>query len=110
MLYKLRRKKVCGVEKIRTTISTIELKRLLVELKEKRSDIHIRIRLIGQMWKPNFMIIVGTTDKGIVLYRRLLVDAGEVGHVVPEPQGGGEGVTATLAYQEWPARDAAATA
>lgn len=55
------------VEKIKTLVSTIELKRLLVELKEKRSDIHIRIRLIGQMWKPNFMVIVGITDKGIIL-------------------------------------------
>jgi hypothetical protein len=55
------------VEKNKTLISTLELKRLLVELKEKRFDISFRYRLIGEMWRPNFTRIVGLTEKGVML-------------------------------------------
>jgi hypothetical protein len=64
---KLRLENECGVNPIKTLVSTPELKRLLVELREKRSDIHIRFRLIGQMWKPNFLKILNINDKGIIL-------------------------------------------
>ena len=55
------------MEKIKSEVSTIELKQLLTELKEKGSDVHVRFRLIGQMWKPNFLKIVFITARGIVL-------------------------------------------
>lgn len=56
-----------GVEKTKTMVSTVELRRLLVELNEKRSDIHIRFRLIGQLWRANFLRIVAVNDRGIIL-------------------------------------------
>lgn len=56
-----------GVDKTRTMVSTVELRRLLVELKEKRSDIHLRFRLIGQLWRQNFLKIIDVNDRGVVL-------------------------------------------
>jgi hypothetical protein len=48
-------------------ISVLELKRLLIELRDKRPDICIRFRLLGEMWFPHFMRIVLVTAKGVVL-------------------------------------------
>jgi hypothetical protein len=39
------------------SLTVLELKRLLIELKEKRPDICIRYRLIGEMWIDNFASI-----------------------------------------------------
>lgn len=48
-------------------ISVIELKRLLIELKDKRPDICIRYRLLGEMWGRTFMHVVHVTEKGALL-------------------------------------------
>jgi hypothetical protein len=48
-------------------ISAVELRRLLVDLIEKRPDISIRIRILGRMWKENFMKITLVTEKGVIL-------------------------------------------
>ena len=48
-------------------ISVLELRRLLVELRDKRPDICIRFRLLGQMWLLHFMRIILVTDRGVVL-------------------------------------------
>lgn len=48
-------------------VTVLELKRLLVELKEHRPDICIRYRLLGQMWARNFMRVVLVNDQGVVL-------------------------------------------
>jgi hypothetical protein len=48
-------------------ISSIELKRLLIDLKEKRPDISVRFRLIGELWYKNFMLIDTITEKGATL-------------------------------------------
>jgi hypothetical protein len=48
-------------------ISSVELKRLLIDLKEKRPDICIRLRLIGEMWYSNFMSITAVSEKGATL-------------------------------------------
>ena len=48
-------------------ISVIELKKLLIELKEKRPDICIRFRLLGEMWARNFMRVILVTAKGVLL-------------------------------------------
>ena len=45
-------------------ISALELKRLLIELKEKRPDICVRYRLLGEMWAQHFMRILQVTEKG----------------------------------------------
>lgn len=51
----------------RKKVAVLELRRLLVELKEHRPDICIRYRLIGQMWAAHFLRIVQVTDEGVIL-------------------------------------------
>jgi hypothetical protein len=50
-----------------TLVSVLELRRLLVEILDKRPDICIRFRLIGEMWQNIHYRVVGLTDKGGVL-------------------------------------------
>ena len=52
---------------IKTLISVVELRRLMVDLAEKRPDICIRFRLLGEMWNANFMQVMRVPDKGVVL-------------------------------------------
>lgn len=48
-------------------VSVVELRRLLVELKEHRPDICIRYRMLGQMWAQNFLRVVLVTARGVLL-------------------------------------------
>jgi hypothetical protein len=52
----------------KTLISALELKRLIVDLHEKRPDICIRFRLLGEMWNVTFMQVMKISDKGALLY------------------------------------------
>jgi hypothetical protein len=45
-----------------------ELRRLLYELKDKRPDICIRFRLLGEMWQSDFWRVVALTENGVVLF------------------------------------------
>lgn len=45
-------------------ISVIVLKRLLVELKDKRPDICIRFRCMGELWRQHFTRVVIVTERG----------------------------------------------
>jgi hypothetical protein len=45
----------------------MELKRLLIELQQKRPDICIRYRLLGEMWVINAMRVIHVSDKGALL-------------------------------------------
>lgn len=56
------------VEKKMTLISALELKRLLTELKDKRPDICIRYRILGEMWKDNFFRIHLIRDSGAIFH------------------------------------------
>jgi hypothetical protein len=49
------------------TISVIELKRLLQEIKDRRPDICVRFRFLGQMWQDHFLRIFVVTENGAVL-------------------------------------------
>jgi hypothetical protein len=49
-------------------ISYIELKRLLHDLKDKRPDIGIRLRLLGAMWARNFSTIQVIGDSEVVVF------------------------------------------
>src|SRR5687768_9410711 len=50
------------------TISTIELRQLLtLILDNPQANLCIRIRLMGQMWRPNFMRVMMLTDNGVML-------------------------------------------
>jgi hypothetical protein len=48
-------------------VSVLELKRLLIELVDKRPDICVRFRLLGEMWFSYFMRIILVTDTGVIL-------------------------------------------
>lgn len=48
-------------------ISTLELRRLLFDLKDKRPDVCIRFRLLGEMWAENFMRVIMITENGAIL-------------------------------------------
>ena|SRR5688572_674689 len=52
------------MEKTKSLISVLELKRLLIGLKEGRPDICIRYRLIGEMWVANFRRVIRVGEKG----------------------------------------------
>jgi hypothetical protein len=54
-------------EKTNNCISTLELRRLLIDLKEKRPGVFIRFRLLGELWAQNFMSIAGITENGVLL-------------------------------------------
>lgn len=51
----------------KTLISVLELRRLLVDLSEKRPDICIRFRLLGELWGVNFLRVARVNEKGAVL-------------------------------------------
>jgi hypothetical protein len=48
------------------TISVLQLKRLLHELKDSKSTTLVRPRLLGQMWQPAFLKIFVVTENGVV--------------------------------------------
>jgi hypothetical protein len=48
-------------------ITVLELRRLLIELRDKRPDICVRFRLLGEMWFQHFMRITVVHDKGVIL-------------------------------------------
>ena len=52
----------------KTLISVLELKRLMIDLAEKRPDICIRFRLLGELWSVHFMKVMRVGDKGAVLF------------------------------------------
>ena len=47
-------------------IATLELRRLLFELKDIRSDICIRFRIMGELWQNNFYHVMKLTDDGAI--------------------------------------------
>jgi hypothetical protein len=50
-----------------TFVAVLELRRLLFELKDLRPDIFIRLRLLGEMWQPNFCQVAKMTEHGVIL-------------------------------------------
>ena len=48
-------------------VTILELRRLVVELRDKRPDICVRFRLLGEMWFPHFTRIVLVTETGVIL-------------------------------------------
>ncbi len=55
------------LETNKNLISVLELKRLLTDMREKRPDICLRYRLLGEMWVVNYMRVVLVTEKGAML-------------------------------------------
>jgi hypothetical protein len=54
-------------DRTNNVISVIELKRLLIELKEKKPGVCVRFRLLGELWAKSFMTIATVTDRGVLL-------------------------------------------
>lgn len=52
----------------KTLISMLELKRLMIDLADKRPDICIRFRLLGELWTVNFLRVVRISEKGAVFF------------------------------------------
>lgn len=48
-------------------ISLLELRKLLVALKEHRNDICVRFRVLGQMWYPNFSRVITLTEERVMV-------------------------------------------
>ena len=62
-----------------------ELRRLLIDLRDKRPDICIRFRLLGEMWFLHFMRIILVTDKGVILNNEVtdkLIRIRDISHVM----------------------------
>jgi hypothetical protein len=57
-----------GAKNDQAMISVLELKRLLIELREKCVDVCIRPRLIGEMWYPQFLRVALLTEKGVLFH------------------------------------------
>jgi len=53
-------------------ISTIELKKLLYEIRDRRPNVCVRLRRIGHMWAVNFMQVIDINEKGCVLYDEMI--------------------------------------
>lgn len=61
-------------------VSAVELKRLLHEIHDLRPDICIRLRLLGQMWQPNFWRVFVVTETGAVLFNEQTSKAEIIGN------------------------------
>src|SRR3546814_897866 len=51
----------------KTLISVLELRRLMVDLLDKRPDICIRFRLLGELLHVYFIRVMRVTEKGVLL-------------------------------------------
>lgn len=47
-------------------ITTLSLRSLLAELALHNPGVGFRFRLLGEMWKPNFMHVVKLTERGAI--------------------------------------------
>ena len=56
-----------AISRAKNLISVTELKRLLIEINEKRPDICFRYRPLGEMWAKHFMHILRVTERGTLL-------------------------------------------
>lgn len=59
-----------GVETMtkKTLLSALELKRLLIDIKDHEPNICVRFRLIGEMWQVFMMRIVTITENRVLVH------------------------------------------
>jgi hypothetical protein len=55
------------MERAQTLISVADFKGLLTNLKDRRPDICIRFRSLGEMWSNNFLSVYAVTERGVLL-------------------------------------------
>jgi hypothetical protein len=59
------------------SISVLELKRLLAELKS-HTDICVRVRLLGKFWENSFHQVESVTETGVLLFNPTLRQTVEI--------------------------------
>jgi hypothetical protein len=47
-------------------ISTLTLRNMLYDMHGRKNSVGFRFRLLGEMWRPNFMRIVKITERGAI--------------------------------------------
>jgi hypothetical protein len=52
-------------------VFVIELRRLLHDIRDRRSDVRVRMRLLGKMWCESFLSVDSFDDEGVVLFDSL---------------------------------------
>ena len=50
-----------------TDVDVLQLKQLLISIKQYRPDICVRFRLIGELWQVSFMRVLDVTEEGVGL-------------------------------------------
>jgi hypothetical protein len=48
-------------------ITVLQLRKLLFDLNEKRPDVCVRFRLLGELWMQSFSRVSSITDRGVIL-------------------------------------------
>jgi hypothetical protein len=51
----------------KSSVTVLQLRKLLFDLNEKRPDVCIRFRMIGELWMSSFSRVSSVTDKGVIL-------------------------------------------
>jgi hypothetical protein len=49
-------------------VSALELKRLLFDIRDRRPDVRIRVRLLGKMWGESFCAVEGVSETEASLF------------------------------------------
>ena len=73
------------MERPGSLISVSSFKKLLIELHDRRPDICVRVRLLGEMWVPNFLSIFHITEKGALFNdspRNRMIHIGDLSNVM----------------------------
>ncbi|HEY0742578.1 MAG TPA: hypothetical protein VGD40_13980 [Chryseosolibacter sp.] len=49
-----------------STLSSLKLRQLLIDLKEHGPNTCVRVRLLGEMWRSYFMRVVGVSEERVL--------------------------------------------
>jgi hypothetical protein len=49
------------------SVTVLQLRKLLFDINEKRPDVCVRFRLIGEMWLQSFSRVSSVTEKGVII-------------------------------------------
>jgi hypothetical protein len=55
----------------KTLLSAVELKRLIIDIKDHEPGICIRFRLIGEMWQVFMMRIITVTENRVLIHNEI---------------------------------------
>jgi hypothetical protein len=55
------------MEKAKSLISVLELRRLLITIVDYNLPVGFRYRMLGEMWQPGFSRVAKVTEKGVIL-------------------------------------------